>query len=111
MKAVGRCHQPIPCRKTGIRGPGGSAMVERYPGRVVDSVILVTRGRARGGQPARGRSVVAMAQAVPALIEFPADEPERALRFWGGLLGVPLEPRGEREGVGWESRSTVPAIG
>jgi predicted enzyme related to lactoylglutathione lyase len=52
-----------------------------------------------------------MAQAVPALIEFPADEPERALRFWGGLLGVPLEPRGEREGVGWESRSTVPAIG
>ena len=26
-----------------------------------------------------------------ALVEFPADEPERALRFWGALLGAPLE--------------------
>ncbi|MGZ5977666.1 MAG: VOC family protein [Isosphaeraceae bacterium] len=28
------------------------------------------------------------------LIEFPADDPERALRFWRGLLGVELAPRG-----------------
>jgi predicted enzyme related to lactoylglutathione lyase len=45
------------------------------------------------------------------LIEFPSDDPERARRFWGGLLDVELEPRGEGEGSGWQSRSTVPAVG
>jgi predicted enzyme related to lactoylglutathione lyase len=46
-----------------------------------------------------------------ALIEFPADDPERALRFWGGLLDVELEPRRDAEGSGWQSRSTAPPIG
>jgi predicted enzyme related to lactoylglutathione lyase len=46
-----------------------------------------------------------------ALIEFPADEPERARRFWSGLLDVALEPRAEREGTGWQSRSTAPPVG
>ena len=46
-----------------------------------------------------------------ALIEFPADDPERALRFWSGLLGAELEPREETEGSGWQSRSTVPPVG
>ena len=46
-----------------------------------------------------------------ALIEFPADEPERALRFWSGLLGEPLEPRVGAEGEGWQTRSGRPAIG
>jgi predicted enzyme related to lactoylglutathione lyase len=50
-------------------------------------------------------------RASPALIEFPADVPERALRFWGGLLDVRLEPRTEAEGSGWQSRSTVPPVG
>jgi predicted enzyme related to lactoylglutathione lyase len=45
------------------------------------------------------------------LIEFPADEPERALRFWGELLGTELEPRAEGEGSGWQSRTGGPAIG
>lgn len=45
-----------------------------------------------------------------ALIEFPADDPDRARRFWTGLLGVDLEPRAERQGAGWQSRSR-PAIG
>jgi predicted enzyme related to lactoylglutathione lyase len=45
------------------------------------------------------------------LIEFPADDPERALRFWGGLLDVELEPRRDGEGSGWESRSTLPPVG
>jgi uncharacterized protein len=52
-----------------------------------------------------------MTRSTPALIEFPADDPERALRFWGGLLGVPLEARAEGEGQGWQSRSTVPPVG
>jgi predicted enzyme related to lactoylglutathione lyase len=38
-----------------------------------------------------------------ALIEFPADDPERALRFWRGVLGVPLRPREPAEGQGWQS--------
>jgi len=46
-----------------------------------------------------------------ALIEFPADDPERARRFWSGLLDVALEPRTEDQGSGWESRNTVPAVG
>jgi predicted enzyme related to lactoylglutathione lyase len=46
-----------------------------------------------------------------ALIEFPADDPQRALRFWSGLLGVRLEPRGDGEGEGWQSRAAAPPIG
>lgn len=45
------------------------------------------------------------------LIEFPADEPERALRFWGGVLGVSLEPRAEGEGEGWQTHAGGPALG
>jgi predicted enzyme related to lactoylglutathione lyase len=37
------------------------------------------------------------------LIEFPADDPQRALRFWGGVLGVELAPRPQEAGQGWES--------
>jgi len=37
------------------------------------------------------------------LIEFPADDPERALRFWRGLLGVEPEPREPGAGQGWEA--------
>jgi predicted enzyme related to lactoylglutathione lyase len=46
------------------------------------------------------------------LVEFPADDPERALRFWRGLLGVPLEPRTPEQGEGWQSSpDSGPAIG
>src|SRR6478609_7576402 len=37
------------------------------------------------------------------LIEFPADDTERALRFWRGLLEIELEPRGAGMGKGWEA--------
>ena len=47
----------------------------------------------------------------PSLIEFPADDPERALRFWAGLLGVELEARQAGEGEGWQTRSGAPAVG
>jgi predicted enzyme related to lactoylglutathione lyase len=44
-------------------------------------------------------------EAVPTpLIEFPADDPERALRFWREVLGTSLEPRQADAGAGWESR-------
>jgi predicted enzyme related to lactoylglutathione lyase len=45
------------------------------------------------------------------LIEFPADDPERARRFWSGLLGVELETRREGEGEGWQTHLDGPAIG
>jgi predicted enzyme related to lactoylglutathione lyase len=37
------------------------------------------------------------------LIEFPADDAERALRFWRGVLGVELVPRDDQAGQGWEA--------
>jgi predicted enzyme related to lactoylglutathione lyase len=46
-----------------------------------------------------------------ALIEFPADDPERARRFWAGLLGLSLEPRRADEGEGWQTHSGAPAVG
>ena len=45
------------------------------------------------------------------VIEFPADDPERARRFWEGLLGVELEPRGDREGEGWQTHGGGPELG
>jgi predicted enzyme related to lactoylglutathione lyase len=45
------------------------------------------------------------------LVEFPADEPERARRFWSALLGVSLEPRRDGEGSGWQTHEDGPAIG
>ncbi len=39
------------------------------------------------------------------LVEFPADDSERARRFWTGLLGVHLAERHPSEGVGWQTRS------
>jgi uncharacterized protein len=46
-----------------------------------------------------------MAEARPSLVEFPADDPDRARRFWGGLLGAELEPRPGDQGEGWQTSS------
>jgi predicted enzyme related to lactoylglutathione lyase len=45
------------------------------------------------------------------LVEFPADDPERALRFWSGVLDAELGDRSEAEGRGWQTHSEGPAIG
>ena len=37
------------------------------------------------------------------LIEFPADDPDRARRFWRGVLGAELAPRPIESGSGWET--------
>jgi predicted enzyme related to lactoylglutathione lyase len=56
-----------------------------------------------------------MATARPALIEFPADDPERALHFWSELLGQELRARTDAEGEGWQTSSSAgsaaPALG
>ncbi len=51
-----------------------------------------------------------MAHSRLSLVEFPADDPERARRFWSGLLGSELEPRAEGDGAGWETGSG-PSVG
>ncbi len=45
------------------------------------------------------------------LIEFPADDPGRARRFWSGLLGVDLAERSQAEGRGWQTQSGGPVLG
>jgi predicted enzyme related to lactoylglutathione lyase len=48
----------------------------------------------------------------PALIEFPADDPEPARSFWSGLLGLELELR--TVGEGWQTGASGlagPAVG
>jgi predicted enzyme related to lactoylglutathione lyase len=45
------------------------------------------------------------------LIEFPADDADRARRFWSGLLGAELTERGEGEGRGWQTHGDAPALG
>jgi predicted enzyme related to lactoylglutathione lyase len=47
----------------------------------------------------------------PALIEFPADDPERARRFWSGLLDAELGVRTGAQGDGWQTEDTSPAVG
>ena len=45
------------------------------------------------------------------LIEFPADDPVRARRFWRGVLDVELAPRPAAAGSGWESETGSVRLG
>jgi uncharacterized protein len=45
------------------------------------------------------------------LLEFPADDPERARRFWSELLGASFDARSEPEGDGWQTHAPGPAFG
>ena len=45
------------------------------------------------------------------LVEFPADDPERARRFWEGVLGAPLTPRTPAQGRGWQTDGPGTAVG
>jgi len=45
------------------------------------------------------------------LIEFPADDPERARRFWTQLLGVELQAREASDGEGWQTHAEDPRLG
>ena len=38
------------------------------------------------------------------LVEFPADDPDRALRFWRDVLGSPSSRGHDEAGSGWEAR-------
>ncbi len=45
------------------------------------------------------------------LLEFPADDSDRARRFWTGVLGVELVDRSGGQGEGWQTASGAPALG
>jgi uncharacterized protein len=45
------------------------------------------------------------------LIEFPADDPARARRFWTGVLGVELVERSDDQGEGWQTATGNPTLG
>jgi predicted enzyme related to lactoylglutathione lyase len=45
------------------------------------------------------------------LIEFPADDPDRARRFWSGLLDIELGQRSQAQGRGWQTESGAPVLG
>ena len=45
------------------------------------------------------------------LVEFPADDPDRARRFWSEFLGATLEVRAEGEGEGWQTKGRSTPIG
>ena len=47
----------------------------------------------------------------PSLVEFPADDPERALRFWSGVLEAELGERAAAEGRGWQTHDGATAVG
>jgi predicted enzyme related to lactoylglutathione lyase len=69
--------------------------------------------RPRCGQRShRRRRIVEWVPSSPLrLIEFPADDPHRARRFWTGVLGVELVDRSVGEGEGWQTASGAPALG
>jgi uncharacterized protein len=46
-----------------------------------------------------------------AFVEFPADDAERAKRFWTGLLQLEMRTRDASEGEGWETRADDPGVG
>jgi len=52
-----------------------------------------------------------MPSARPALIEFPADDTARALRFWSGILGQDLTPRSAEQGRGWQTANSDTVVG
>ncbi len=45
------------------------------------------------------------------VVEFPADDLDRAQRFWSGLLGVELEARHQGEGSGLQTHSDATELG
>jgi len=47
----------------------------------------------------------------PSLIEFPADDADRARQFWEGLLDEPLHERQPSQGSGWETLGKGAAVG
>jgi len=104
------------CSQFGVRwaplAHHGPDRAEALAGAVEQDQRVPERGlHASEPIPARGARRYPGRVASPSLIEFPADDPERARRFWEGLLGQGLAARGPGEGEGWQSRGGEVAVG
>jgi predicted enzyme related to lactoylglutathione lyase len=106
------------------RGNGGrprapeAARAALAHARAADALWLVRIGvrsttlpTGRSSPPVAAHIVSSVGNPQLSSIEFPADDPERARRFWTGLLGAPLEARRDAEGDGWQTRAAGPTIG
>jgi predicted enzyme related to lactoylglutathione lyase len=62
-------------------------------------------------QFARPGRIVCVVRVPLQLIEFPADDPDRARRFWAGVLNVELLDRSGGEGEGRQTAGGAPALG
>ena len=58
-----------------------------------------------------GRETVSSSAMTLDLIEFPADDLDRARRFWEALLDLSLDERKPSEGQGLQSRDAHPSLG
>src|SRR5690348_16217645 len=79
--------------------------------RATASATLQSRSPVPACTEFRARRIVCRVDGMLGLIEFPADDPDRARRFWSGLLGAELTERSKAEGQGWQTRSGAPALG
>ena len=101
------------------QGPPAAAQGDQRTGEIAGAPACPTGRRSRGAgasPPGRGRTAHAeepesgSAQSPIALVEFPADDPDRALRFWSQLWtssSSARRGRGRRVAI----RSTIPPIG
>jgi predicted enzyme related to lactoylglutathione lyase len=101
--AYGRAQPPMICGRWASAARAPTAMAAAVPAASTSRRSCYPLGRV-----ANVRSVAASSLS---LVEFPADDPERARRFWSGLLGVELRPRDGSEGEGWQTGGGVPAVG
>ena len=81
----------------------GSARPRR--GAISISAAAYSSGVEREAGAARAARAVHTPSVPAPLIEFPADDPDRARRFWHGVLGVTLAPRPAAAGSGWQTDS------
>ena len=68
---------------------------------------VLTHPSSRASYRSTAADVIFHGVTVPPLVllELPADDPERARRFWASLLGVEFDSRRDGEGRGWQTRS------
>jgi len=87
--------------------------LRRIVHRLADRVLSVGPDDQRASRRSGGRQAAQAPRprSSLSLIEFPADDPERARHFWAQLLGVELEVREGAAGEGWQTASAAPAVG
>ena len=94
-------------RPAGQRSGHLDRVRKRRPGHLTVRPSGHTPGTGSGSRASSSMTggIVTEMPARPSLIEFPADDPERARQFWSGLLEQDLQAREDGEGDGWQTRS------